>query len=75
VRAIHVFLEAPGEPVVDQFDTAGLEAARRRLEGLISEIRGGRFAVTDDPSHSVCFGCPAAARLCPHPGWKPSWSS
>jgi ATP-dependent exoDNAse (exonuclease V) beta subunit len=75
VRAIHVFLEAPEEPVVDRFDADGLAAARRRLEAIVAEIRAGGFTPTDEPSHSVCFGCPAAARLCPHPKWKPSWAS
>ncbi|MGH2954794.1 MAG: UvrD-helicase domain-containing protein [Solirubrobacterales bacterium] len=73
VRAIHVFLEAPDQPVVDSFDAGALAAARRRLEAVVAEIRTGGFTPTDEPSHSVCFGCPAAARLCPHPKWKPSW--
>ncbi len=73
VRAIHVFLEAPGEPVEQTFDTAALAAARERLEAVIAEIRAGRFAPTESPSHQVCFGCPAAERLCPHPKWKPGW--
>jgi ATP-dependent helicase/nuclease subunit A len=71
VRAIHLFLEAPDEPVVETFDAARLVAARHRLEGLIHEIRGGGFTPTDEPSWPVCNGCPAAARLCPHPAWRP----
>jgi ATP-dependent helicase/nuclease subunit A len=75
VRAIHVFLEAPAEPVIDTFDAAGLAAARAQLEALIAEIRGGGngFRPTEEPSHAVCLGCPAAERLCPHPKWKPGW--
>jgi ATP-dependent exoDNAse (exonuclease V) beta subunit len=75
VRAIHVFLEAPDNPVIDVFGPAGLAEARTDLERLIAEIRaGGRgFEPTAEPSHSVCFGCPAAERLCPHPKWKPGW--
>jgi hypothetical protein len=75
VRAIHVFLEAPAEPVTETFDAAGLAAARARLERRIAEIRAGGsgFRPTDEPSHAVCFGCPAAERLCPHPKWKPGW--
>ncbi len=72
VRAIHVFLEAPGEPVSEVFDAARLAAAGERLRSLIALIRGGRFEPTPSPSHSVCFGCPAAERLCPHPKWRPS---
>jgi ATP-dependent helicase/nuclease subunit A len=72
VRAIHLFLEAPGEPVIETYDAARLVAARHRLEGLIDEIRaGGSFAPTERPSWPVCNGCPAAARLCPHPAWHP----
>jgi ATP-dependent helicase/nuclease subunit A len=74
VRAIHVFLEAPDEPVVESFDGERLGAARETLERLIAGIRAGRFEPTAEPSHSVCFGCPAAERLCPHPKWKPGWT-
>ena len=74
VRAIHVFLEAPDEPVSETFDSTRLAAARGRLERQIDRIRGGAsFEPTSEPSHSVCFGCPAAERLCPHPAWKPGW--
>jgi ATP-dependent helicase/nuclease subunit A len=72
VRAVHCFLEAPDDPVETSFDRQGLAAARERLEDLIGEIRGGGgFAPTPEPSWQVCNGCPAAARLCPHPGWRP----
>ena len=73
VRTVHVFLEAPDRPVVEVFGQARLEASRRRLERLIAEIRegGNGFRPTDAPSWQVCNGCPAAARLCPHPEWRP----
>ena len=73
VRAVHLFLEAPDQPVVEFFDAERLAAARDRLERLIAEIRAGGngFAPTDEPSWPVCNGCPAAARLCPHPAWRP----
>jgi len=71
VRAIHLFLEAADEPVVQDFGANELAAARERLEALIARARGGEFAPTDAPSAAVCFGCPAAARLCPHPAWRP----
>ena len=70
-RAVHVFLESPGEPVIEDFDAARLEAARERLEELVGRIRGGEFEVTEEPYEALCFGCPAAARLCPRPAWKP----
>jgi ATP-dependent exoDNAse (exonuclease V) beta subunit len=73
VRAVHVFLEAPAEPVVEHFDRDRIASSRERLERLISEIRSGGngFAPTDEPSWAICNGCPAAARLCPHPKWRP----
>jgi ATP-dependent helicase/nuclease subunit A len=73
VRAVHVFLEAPADPVVESFDRERLDRARARLESLVSEIRAGGngFRPTNQPSWQVCNGCPAAARLCPHPGWRP----
>jgi hypothetical protein len=71
-RAIHVFLEAPEEPQVELFDRERLEAAREHLDALIASMRGGAFEVTPTPYAALCFACPAAARLCPRPAWKPS---
>ena len=71
VRAIHAFLEAPDEPVAVELGPLELESARARLEGVIERIRGGEFAPTDSPTSAICFGCPAAANLCPHPAWRP----
>ncbi|HEX2128586.1 MAG TPA: PD-(D/E)XK nuclease family protein, partial [Solirubrobacterales bacterium] len=70
-RAIHVFLEAPDEPQVEVFDAAALRAAREHLSELIGRMRGGEFEVTEQPYPALCFGCPAAARLCPRPAWMP----
>jgi ATP-dependent helicase/nuclease subunit A len=70
-RAIHVFLDAPTMPVVEEFDRDRLDSARARLERLVERMRGGEFEVTDEPYPALCFGCPAAARLCPRPAWKP----
>jgi ATP-dependent exoDNAse (exonuclease V) beta subunit len=75
VRAAHCFLEAPDHTVIRTYDAAGLDEARRRLEGLIEGIRAGDFRRTDDPHPSLCFGCPAAARLCGKPAWRPSWAA
>ena len=44
----------------------------RSLGELIDRMRGGEFEVTRNPYAALCFGCPAAARLCPRPAWKPS---
>ena len=62
----------PSSPVAEELGPLELEAARARLEELIGRIRGGEFAPTDSPSAAICFGCPAAANLCPHPGWRPA---
>ena len=70
-RAVHVFLEAPGEPVVELLSGVELRAARARLEALIERMRGGDFEPATDPYEALCLGCPAAARLCPRPAWRP----
>jgi ATP-dependent exoDNAse (exonuclease V) beta subunit len=75
VRAIHLFLEGSSEPVAEEFGPAELGAARERLEGLIGRMHGDAFAPTDSPTAAICFGCPAAARLCPHPAWRPRSAS
>jgi ATP-dependent exoDNAse (exonuclease V) beta subunit len=71
VRAVHLFLESPERPVVEEFGAAELAAAREQLEAIIQRIRDGAFAPTESPEPAICFGCPAAARLCPHPRWRP----
>jgi ATP-dependent helicase/nuclease subunit A len=72
VRAAHVFLERPTEPVIEEFGAAELEAARGRLETLITRIRAGEFEPALQPFSALCFGCPAAPRLCPRPAWRPT---
>ena len=71
VRTAHVFLERPDEPVVEVFDPPALVAARERLEGLVAQIRAGLFEPAAEPYAALCFGCPAAPRLCPRPAWRP----
>ncbi|HLM32337.1 MAG TPA: UvrD-helicase domain-containing protein [Solirubrobacterales bacterium] len=71
-RVVHVFLEAPDQPVDELVDGPGLERARGRLEALIGEMRGGRFEPTSEASPAICFGCAAAAVLCPNARWKPA---
>ncbi|HEY8001077.1 MAG TPA: UvrD-helicase domain-containing protein [Solirubrobacterales bacterium] len=71
-RTVHVFLEAPGDPVIEEFDPERLAAARESLEAMVERMRDGVFEVTEEPFPALCFGCPAAARLCPRPKWKPS---
>ena len=64
----------PDEPVIEDIGADQLDRVRARLEGIIERMRGGEFEVTADPYPALCFGCPAAARLCPRPRWKPSTS-
>jgi ATP-dependent helicase/nuclease subunit A len=70
-RAIHVFLDAPDDPVIEDFDPGRLAAAREHLDSLVARMRGGEFEVTAEPYGALCHGCPAAARLCPRPAWRP----
>jgi ATP-dependent helicase/nuclease subunit A len=71
-RAIHVFLDAPDDPRIEIFDADRLDAARVRLESLVERMRANEFTPTNEPYPALCFGCPAAERLCPNPGWKPA---
>ena len=75
VRAAYCFLEDPGRTVVEAYDEARLADARARVEGLIGRIRAGDFARTQSPHLALCHGCPAAARLCGAPAWKPQWAT
>jgi ATP-dependent exoDNAse (exonuclease V) beta subunit len=72
ILAAHVFLERPGEPVVEEFDRQRLRAAEGRLETLVAQIRSGLFEPAAAPYGALCFGCPAAPRLCPRPAWRPA---
>jgi ATP-dependent exoDNAse (exonuclease V) beta subunit len=72
VRVAHVFLEAPDEPVVELLDRERLASARARLERTVGAMTAGRFEVTAEPYPALCFGCPAARRLCPRPAWRPA---
>jgi hypothetical protein len=75
IRAAYCFLEAPEQTVIEDYDQAALEAASERLELLVAGIRAGEFARTESPHASLCHGCPAAARLCAKPAWRPQWAA
>ena len=68
---LHVFLEAPGEPVETPMGPLEIEGARTRLTALVGRMRAGDFVPTDEPTRQICSGCPAAWNLCPHPKWRP----
>ncbi len=67
VEVAYVFLEAPGEPVSQQFSAADAEGLERRLTELAAGIVQGRFEPTDAPHRALCHDCPGRAALC-------SWS-
>jgi ATP-dependent helicase/nuclease subunit A len=75
VRATYCFLEAPDRASVEIYDEARVAAARERLERLVAGIRAGDFERTDNPHPALCYGCPAAARLCAKPAWRPQWAT
>jgi len=75
VAAAYCFLEAPERTSVEIYDEARVAAARERLEHLVAGIRAGDFERTDNPHPALCYGCPAAARLCAKPAWRPQWAA
>ena len=75
VAAAYCFLEAPERTSVEIYDEARVAAARQHLERLVAGIRAGDFERTDNPHPALCYGCPAAARLCAKPAWRPQWAA
>ena len=71
VHTIYSFLERPDQPVEAAYDAERIGAARERAAQLIDGVRQGRFERTSSPYPALCFGCPAAARLCGAPAWRP----
>jgi len=67
VRVAYVFLESPGEPLVERFEPAASAALGEQLAAVCAEIAGGSFDVTDKPERALCHDCPARERLCVHP--------
>ncbi|HEX2358811.1 MAG TPA: UvrD-helicase domain-containing protein [Solirubrobacterales bacterium] len=66
VQTAYVFLERPGDPVLETFAEDELAAARSRTEAVLERLSAGRFDVTDRPHRALCHDCPARARLCSH---------
>ena len=67
VDIVHVFLEAPDEPVSISHGREDVERLRGELSGLAAGVLERRFAVTDAPERLVCSGCPAEGGLCSWP--------
>ena len=61
--------------MVESFDAGRARRPRARaLEALIGrDPRAASSSPPPSPHSALCFGCPAAARLCPHPKWRPGW--
>ncbi len=67
VEVVHLFLEAPEEPVAAAFTAADLPGLEEELAQRIAAPLRGEFAVTGAPGRRVCDGCPAQGGLCTHP--------
>ena len=67
VEIVHVFLEAPDEPVSISHGRKDAERLRHELSGLAAGVLERRFTVTDAPERLVCRGCPAEGGLCSWP--------
>jgi RecB family exonuclease len=67
VDVVHVFLEAPDDPVLATFPAADRGALERTLAELTRGVLAREFAVTDSPQRSICAGCPAEGGLCSWP--------
>ncbi len=67
VEVVHVFLEAPEQPVAARYERADAERLQGELVGLAEGVLSRRFTVTEVPQRSVCRGCPAEGGLCSWP--------
>ncbi len=69
VEVAYVFLERPGEPVVELLDGEAMVHGRAELETTIGRIAAGQFPVAppEQRSWDLCRGCPALGRLCQGP--------
>jgi ATP-dependent helicase/nuclease subunit A len=72
VEVVHVFLEAPAEPVVAEFARADADRLQREVASLAAGVLRREFAVTETPHREVCSGCPAEGGLC---SWPPELTS
>jgi RecB family exonuclease len=67
LQTAYVFLEQPGEPIVETFGPEDLEQARARIEAIVERLGEGHFEVTPQPHAALCHDCPARHRLCSYP--------
>lgn len=67
VEVLHLFLEAPEEPVAADFTAGEIPGLETELAARVAGPLAGDFAVTDAPGRRICDGCPAQGGLCSHP--------
>ncbi len=67
VEVVHLFLEAPEEPVSATFTAADIPALELDLAERVAGPLTGDFSVTGAPGRRVCEGCPAQGGLCSYP--------
>jgi ATP-dependent exoDNAse (exonuclease V) beta subunit len=70
VEVMHLFLEAPEEPVSAEFAAADIPTLEGDLAERVARVGGNQvsdFRVTDTPGRRICDGCPAQGGLCSYP--------
>jgi len=67
VEVVHLFLEAPEDPVPAEFTAAEIPILEADLAERVAGPLTGDFRVTDAPGRRICDGCPAQGGLCSHP--------
>jgi ATP-dependent helicase/nuclease subunit A len=69
VEVAYVFLERPGEPVIELLDGEAMVHGRAELETTVARIAAGEFPVApvERRGWDLCRGCPALGRLCAGP--------
>jgi hypothetical protein len=67
VEVVHLFLERPEEPVSATYGRDDIGTLERELLALAAGALRGEFPVSDEPSVSVCSGCPGEGGLCSWP--------
>jgi ATP-dependent exoDNAse (exonuclease V) beta subunit len=69
VEVAYVFLERPGEPVLELLNDEAMQRGREGLSNAIARIAAGEFPVApaERRSWELCRECPALGRLCQGP--------
>ena len=64
---MHLFLEAPEDPVTAEFGAAEIPPWRPTCSSASPVVLAGDFPVTNAPGRRICDGCPAQGGLCSYP--------